>query len=134
MLNSVVTTAGNGYPPANLIVNLNTIAMGKFVVSVRKNGEFQFNLQASNGQTILTSEGYTSKAACQNGIESVKKNSGDDARYQRKTTANGKHHFNLTSTNGQVIGSSQTYDSQSGMENGIASVKSNAPDAEVVEE
>lgn len=108
--------------------------MGKFVVSVRKNGEFQFNLQASNGQTILTSEGYTSKAACQNGIESVKKNAGDDARYQRKTTANGKHHFNLTSTNSQVIGSSQTYDSQSGMENGIASVKSNAPDAEVVEE
>lgn len=108
--------------------------MGKFVVSIRKNGEFQFNLQASNGQTILSSEGYSSKTACLNGVESVRKNAPDDARYQRKTTTNGKHHFNLTSTNGQVIGSSQTYDSQSGMENGIASVKSNAPDAETVEE
>ena len=108
--------------------------MGKFVVSNRKNGEFQFNLQASNGQTILSSEGYVSKSACLNGVESVRKNAPDDARYQRKTTSNGKHHFNLTSTNGQVVGSSQTYDSQSGMENGIASVKSNAPDAEVAEE
>lgn len=107
--------------------------MGKFVVSIRKNGEFQFNLQASNGQTILSSEGYSSKAACQNGIESVRKNAPDDARYLRNTTANGKHHFNLTSANGQVIGSSQTYDSQSGMENGIDSVKSNAPDAAVGE-
>ncbi|HLT72041.1 MAG TPA: YegP family protein [Cyclobacteriaceae bacterium] len=107
--------------------------MGKFVVSVRKNGEFQFNLQASNGQTILTSEGYSSKAACLNGVESVKKNALDDARYERKTTTSGKHHFNLTSTNGQVVGSSQTYESQSGMETGIASVKTNAPDAQVEE-
>lgn len=105
--------------------------MGKFIVSIRKNGEFQFNLQAANGQTILSSEGYSSKAACLNGVESVRKNAPDDARYQRKATTNGKHHFNLTSTNGQVVGSSQTYESQSGMENGIASVKSNAPDAEV---
>ena len=48
--------------------------MGKFVITVRKNGEFQFNLKASNGQVILTSEGYTTKTACLNGIESVKKN------------------------------------------------------------
>lgn len=108
--------------------------MGKFIVNTRKNGEFQFNLQASNGQTILTSEGYSSKAACKGGIESVKKNSPDDGRYERKTTSGGKYHFNLTSTNGQVIGSSQTYESQAGMENGIASVKSNAPDASVEEE
>ena len=48
--------------------------MGKFVISTRKNGEFQFNLKATNGQVILSSEGYTTKAACLNGIESVKKN------------------------------------------------------------
>ena len=48
--------------------------MGKFVITVRKNGEFQFNLKATNGQVILTSEGYTTKAACLSGIESVKKN------------------------------------------------------------
>ena len=51
--------------------------MGKFVVSTRKNGEFQFNLKAGNGQGILASEGYSAKASCLNGIESVKKNSTD---------------------------------------------------------
>ena len=48
--------------------------MGKFVITLRKNGEFQFNLKATNGQVILTSEGYNTKAACLNGVESVKKN------------------------------------------------------------
>lgn len=47
--------------------------MGKFVITTRKNGEFQFNLKATNGQIILTSEGYTTKAACLNGVESVRK-------------------------------------------------------------
>lgn len=107
--------------------------MGKFVVSTRTNGEFQFNLQAGNGQVILTSEGYTTKSACMNGVESVKKNAGEDGRYERKTAKNGKFHFNLKSTNGQVIGSSQLYENESGMENGISSVKANVKDA-VLEE
>ena len=38
--------------------------MGKFVISVRKDGQFQFNLKAKNGQVILTSEAYTTEAAC----------------------------------------------------------------------
>ena len=46
--------------------------MGKFIISTRSNGEFQFNLTADNGQVILSSEGYTTKAACTNGIESLR--------------------------------------------------------------
>jgi uncharacterized protein YegP (UPF0339 family) len=107
--------------------------MGKFVVRTRKDGEFQFVLLAANGQVILTSEGYSSKAGCLNGIESVKKNAVLPERYERKNTSNGKYHFTLTSSNGQVIGSSQVYESQSGMENGIASVRINAPDAPIEE-
>ena len=105
--------------------------MGKFVITTRKNGEFQFNLKANNGQVILTSEGYTTKAACLNGIESVKKNSPEDSKYERKEANNGKPYFNLKAANGQIIGSSQMYESASGMENGIESVKSNAPDATI---
>lgn len=105
--------------------------MGKFVITTRSNGEFQFNLKAGNGQTILASEGYTTKAACENGIESVRKNAGDDARYERKTSSNGKPFFNLKAGNGQVIGSSEMYESEASRENGIESVKKNAPDAEV---
>lgn len=105
--------------------------MGKFAISTRKNGEFQFNLKAGNGEVILTSEGYTTRTGCENGIASVKKNCGDDARYDRKTSSNGKHYFNLKASNGQVIGTSEMYESATSMENGIASVKKNAPKATV---
>jgi uncharacterized protein len=105
--------------------------MGKFVITTRKNGEFQFNLKAGNGQTILASEGYTTKAACENGIESVRKNSQDDARFERKESTSGKPYFNLKAGNGQVIGNSEMYESAAACENGIESVKKNAPDATV---
>lgn len=105
--------------------------MGKFVISTRKNGEFQFNLKADNGQVILASEGYTTRTACENGIESVRKNASDDARYDRKKSSNNKDYFNLKASNGQVIGTSEMYESASAMENGIASVKKNAAGASV---
>src|ERR1041385_4502957 len=108
--------------------------MGKFVNTIRKNGEFQFNLKADNGQVILSSEGYTTKAARDNGIESVRNNAPDDNRYDRKRSTNDKYYFNLKATNGQVIGTSEMYESSSSMETGIASVKKNAPGASVVEE
>ena len=107
--------------------------MGKFEITTRKNGEFQFNLKATNGQVILTSQGYKTKANCINGIESVKKNSADEARFERKVAADGRPFFNLMATNGQVIGSSQMYANETNMNNGIASVMNNAPEAEIVD-
>ena len=107
---------------------------GKFVIGKRTNGDFQFNLKAGNGQVILSSQGYADKAGCKNGIDSVKKNSTDDRRYERKVSSNQKFFFNLLAGNGQVIGTSEMYESESSRDNGIASVKSNAPDAEVVDE
>ena len=108
--------------------------MGKFVITLRKNGEFQFNLKATNGQVILTSEGYNTKAACLNGVESVKKNAANPDRFEVKVAKNGKPYFNLKASNGQVIGASQMYSSEVTMKNGIASVAKNAPDAPVIEE
>jgi uncharacterized protein YegP (UPF0339 family) len=103
--------------------------MGKFAITTRANGEFQFNLKAGNGQTILASEGYTTKAACLNGIESVKTNSQIDERFDKKESSNGKPYFNLKASNGQIIGSSEMYESTAARDNGIASVKTNAADA-----
>jgi len=103
--------------------------MGKFIIKTGKDGQCRFNLQASNGQTILVSEGYTTRAACTNGINSVKANASDDARYDRKVSSNGKHYFNLKATNGQIIGTSEMYESAVSREKGIESVKSNAPNA-----
>lgn len=105
--------------------------MGKFVISKRKNGEYQFNLKAGNGQVILASEGYSTKSACENGIESVIKNGSDDNRYDRKTSTNGKFYFNLKAGNGQIIGSSEMYESEASRENGIESVKKNSADSNV---
>ncbi len=51
----------------------------KFEVYEDKGGEFRFRLKATNGQVIAVSEGYTAKASCMNGIESVKKNAVDAA-------------------------------------------------------
>ncbi|MDC6361699.1 MULTISPECIES: YegP family protein [Flavobacteriaceae] len=105
--------------------------MGKFEIKTDKSGQFRFNLKANNGQVILSSEAYTTKAACENGIESVRKNSQDDGRFDRKTAKDGSPYFNLKASNGQVIGNSEMYSSTSAMENGIASVKTNAPSASV---
>lgn len=104
---------------------------GKFEISKRKNGEFQFNLKAGNGQVILSSEGYGDKAGCRNGIDSVRRNSQDDSRYERRTAANGKFYFNLKAGNGQVIGTSEMYEREAGRDNGIDSVKQNAPEATI---
>lgn len=106
---------------------------GKFEVYVDKAGEHRFRLKAGNGETILTSEGYKQKEGCANGIESVRKNATDESRFEKTTTGSGKFRFNLKAANHQIIGTSQNYDSESGRDNGIASVGRNAPDAKVVE-
>ncbi|MEM7182537.1 MAG: YegP family protein [Spirochaetota bacterium] len=104
---------------------------GTFEIFKDKAGEFRFRLKATNGQIILASEGYKVKSSCKNGIESVKKNSPDDKRYDRKTTTSGKFRFNLKAGNHQVIGTSESYESEKARENGIASIKKNAPNAKL---
>jgi len=105
--------------------------MGKFEIKKRTNGEFQFNLKASNGEIILTSEGYTTKANCKKGIESVRKNSKNDSRFTKKESKNGKWFFLIKAANGKSIGSSEMYESPQGRDNGIQTVKKNAPDAKI---
>jgi len=106
---------------------------GKFELKKSKSGQFMFNLRAGNNQIILTSELYRDKAGAQNGIESVQKHAGDDANYERKTSSRNEPYFVLKAANGQVIGSSEMYSSTAAMENGIASVKTNAPGAASVD-
>jgi hypothetical protein len=101
----------------------------RFEIHKDKKGELRFNLTAANGQVVLSSEGYKTKAACKNGIASVQKNCTDDACFERKMARNGKHYFALMARNKQVIGASQMYSAKRSMENGIASVRTNAPKA-----
>ncbi|MGS2737961.1 YegP family protein [Sinomicrobium sp. M5D2P17] len=103
--------------------------MAKFEIYTDKKREFRFRLKAGNGQTILASEGYKAKASCSHGVESVRKHAPEDKYYERLTSKSGSPYFNLKSSNGQVIGTSEMYSSVSAMETGIASVKKNAPEA-----
>ena len=61
----------------------------------------------------------------------MRTNAPDDERYERKETKGGGHMFNLKAANGEVIGTNEVYTSTGGLDNGIASVKTNAPDAAV---
>jgi uncharacterized protein YegP (UPF0339 family) len=103
---------------------------GKFMVEA-SGEQFMFNLQAANGQVILTSERYTSRDGALAGIASVRLNAPHDGRYERRTSSAGKPYFVLKAGNGEVIGRSEMYSSAGAMENGIESVKKNAPEAPV---
>lgn len=108
--------------------------MAKFEVyrsGIKK--EFRFRLKADNGQIILSSEGYTSKAACLNGVESVRINSSDTTRFTKTKTPTKMFRFSIKAANNEIIGTSQNYKSVSGRNNGIQSVMKNAAGAEVKE-
>lgn len=98
---------------------------GWYELSKSSDGQFRFVLKAGNGEIILTSELYKTKAAAENGIASVQTNSPDDAQYEKKVAKNDKPYFNLKAKNHQIIGSSQFYASEASRDNGIASVKNN---------
>ena len=122
--------------------------MGKFVIRKTNTGT-KFDLKATNGQVIATSEVYASEAACRNGIASVQKNA-PAAAIEDQTVENfevqkhpkfevyadkaGEFRFRLKATNGQVIAVSEGYKAMASCINGIESVQKNAPEAEIVEE
>ena len=107
---------------------------GKYVITKQSNGQYHFTLKAGNGETILSSESYINHSGCLNGIESVKTNSPQDERYERKTSSNGKPYFNLKAANHQIIGTSEQYSTEAAREKGIASVKSNGPTTVIKEQ
>jgi uncharacterized protein YegP (UPF0339 family) len=102
---------------------------GKFELKRSKNDKYFFNLLASNGQIILSSEMYESRASAVNGIASVQKNAGDDMRYGRLVGKDGSPYFTLKAGNGQVVGQSQMYSGEKARDNGIESCKTHAPGA-----
>ena len=121
--------------------------MGKFVVKTVSSG-VKFDLKAGNGETILTSEVYTTEAACRNGIASVQKNApiagvedlttADHAavkhpKFELYEDKSGEYRFRLKATNGEIIGTSEGYAAKTSAQNGIASVQKNAADADILE-
>jgi uncharacterized protein len=108
---------------AELETKMSAMNSGRYLVNKAKDGQNYFHLKSASDQTILKSEMYTTRAACNNGIESVRRNCDDDNKYERKESSDNRHYFNLKATNGQVIGTSDMYESKELMENAIESVK-----------
>ena len=119
--------------------------MGKFVVKTTKTG-FMFNLKATNGQVIATSEIYKSERSMNKGIASVMKNAPAAAtedqtveepvkqkcpKFELYTDKAGEFRFRLKATNGQIIAVSQGYKTIKSAQNRIESVKKNAVDAPI---
>ena len=106
---------------------------GKFLLS-KSGTSFRFTLLAGNDEKILSSESYTAKAGATNGIESVKKNATDDARYARLNSKSNQPYVVLKAANNELIGTSQMYGSPEARDKGIEAVKAAAPLAPVVEQ
>ena len=105
--------------------------LGKFEIFKDYAGEFRFRLKAGNGEIILASEGYTTKASAYNGVNSVKRNAPYDSRFERKVANNGLYMFNLKASNGEVIGTSETYITTGSRDHGVERVKHYAPKSKI---
>ncbi len=121
--------------------------MGKFVIRATNTG-IKFDLKAGNGEVIATSEVYESEASCKKGIQSVMKNApianvedqtveeivaAKCPKFEIYTDKAGEYRFRLKATNGQIIAVSEGYKAKASCENGIASVRKNAEEAEIVD-
>lgn len=96
---------------------------GWFELGKSKDGQFHFALKGDGDKHLLGSELYKEKASARNGIASVQANCGNDGRYEKKTSTNGKFHFNLKAANGQVIGTSSLFATENERDQAIAAVK-----------
>ena len=99
--------------------------MGAYEIKSMRDGSFMWNLKAGNGEVILTSQKYKSKASARKGIASVATNCGTDSCFERKVARNNKPYFVLKAMNGQAIGKSEMYESTRSRDNGIKSVAKN---------
>jgi uncharacterized protein YegP (UPF0339 family) len=94
----------------------------RFRVFLGLNKKYYFHLRAKNGEIVLQSQGYKSHSSAQKGVESVRANGVDAARYEVLEAANGQHYFVLKAKNGKVIGVGETYSSKWAAEQGVETV------------
>jgi hypothetical protein len=96
---------------------------GRFTVFEASNGEFYFNLKAGNGEIILQSEGYKTKAGANGGVEAVKTYGVDMSFYAQHKASNGQYYFTLLASNHEVIGVSELYTRKYSAKRGALTVR-----------
>ena len=117
----------------------------KFEIKQTQGGSYRFNLIATNGQVIATSQNYASLDSCKNGAESVRKNCAAHVedqtvegyetlthpKFEVYTDKAGEFRFRLKAKNGEIIAASEGYKAKASCLNGIDSVGRNAPEAPI---
>ena len=119
--------------------------MGKFIIKKTNTG-FKFDLKATNGEVIATSEVYEALASAKNGAESVAKNApianledqtvegyetAKNPKFEMYVDKAGEYRFRLKARNGEIIATSEGYKAKKSCENGIESVRKNAADCNI---
>ena len=120
--------------------------MGKYVIKPTKNGGFKFDLKATNGQVIASSQVYKALKSCKAGIASVTANAAVAAeedqtiegfakeknpKFEIYNDKSGEFRFRLKAKNGQIIATSEGYTTMKACKNGVASVRKNSVDAPI---
>ena len=145
-------------PPTEVITQpIPEATTGVFEIICDSAGTFRFHLKAANGQIIAVSQSYGTKESALKGIASIKKNAPiaktadltpggtipesthkpgiiQDTVFEIQFNAPDRFRFHLKAANGQIIAVSQSYLSKQSAENGIASVKTNAPMAKIIDQ
>lgn len=103
----------------------------RFEISKNDKGEYHFKLLNNDGKTLLRSEGYNARSGCTNGVESVRKNAGNDGHYEARTASDGRAYFNLKAANGQIIGTSPMFADAAARDAAVAATKKEAAGAAV---
>lgn len=102
---------------------------GKFLISNRRNGEFQFSLKDQNDQEVLASEGFSSKNSCMAIIHLIKNKCNNECTFDCQTSDRGQFYFDLLSSNGYLICRSGMYNQREERDDSIETVRLIAPDA-----
>lgn len=104
--------------------------MAKYVIKTTSNGQYRWILKAGNGEVLLTSEAYASRQGCLAGIASSRVSIAD-SNFRKLNSVRNEPYFNQVANNYQVLGTSEMYSSAYARDQGIESVKRNAPVATI---
>lgn len=70
-IKSVIANAAEAPIEDQTLKKYDTLPFPKWEIYVDNGGKYRFRLNASNGSCICHSQGYTTKTACKNGIDSI---------------------------------------------------------------
>lgn len=103
------------------------VRIGTYVITRTRAGTFQWNLKASSGEVILSSQTYKSKASAQKGIASAIRHTASGDFFERRMARNKLPFFVIKARNGMVVGKSQKYETERLRDNAMKSVAKHGP-------